>query len=94
MRGTCEHVSHMPAMVQIRNVPDDVHEALKVRAAKLKLSMSDYVLAELRRALETPTPAEFLEKLAKGPKSAPLNPSAAAIIRENREVGDRKRPAR
>ena len=39
-------------MVQIRNVPADLHRQLKVRAAVEGLTMSDYVLREVRKALE------------------------------------------
>jgi plasmid stability protein len=45
----------MPKMVQIRHVPDDVHRRLKARAAVAGMSLSDYLLAEVRRALERPT---------------------------------------
>ena len=34
--------------IQIRNVPDDVHRELKVRAALDGRSLSDFALAELR----------------------------------------------
>ena len=42
-------------MVQIRDVPADVHRRLKVRAAMEGMSMSDYLLREVRKALERPT---------------------------------------
>ena len=43
------------AMVQIRNVPMEVHRRLKARAAVEGLSMSDYILRELRKALDRPS---------------------------------------
>jgi plasmid stability protein len=51
-------------MVQVRNVPVALHKKLKSRAALAGLSLSDYVLLELRRTLEQPTREEFLERLA------------------------------
>ena len=42
-------------MIQIRNVPDRVHRALKSRAALQGLSLSDYLLRELRGLTERPT---------------------------------------
>jgi hypothetical protein len=36
-------------MIQIRNVPDDVHRELKVRAARAGMSLSDFLNAELTR---------------------------------------------
>lgn len=41
-------------MLQVRNVPEDVHTELKRRAAKNHLSLSDFVLAELRRLAYQP----------------------------------------
>lgn len=54
----------MSVMVQVRNVPVALHKKLKSRAALAGLSLSDYVLLELRRTLEQPTREEFLERLA------------------------------
>ena len=34
-------------MIQVRNVPDDLHRALKARAAMEGRGSSDYILAEL-----------------------------------------------
>ena len=57
-------------MVQIRNVPPEVHRRLKARAAIEGLSMSDYVLREIRKALERPTRQEVLERLRRGPRGS------------------------
>lgn len=35
-------------MLQVRNVPDEVHEALKGRAARAGMSLSEFVLRELK----------------------------------------------
>lgn len=43
MRSTCTNVWSMPKMIQICNVPDDLHRKLKVRAAELGLTLSDYL---------------------------------------------------
>ena len=43
------NVEHMSKMIQIRNVPDDLHRALKMRAAAAGMSMSDYIKRELDR---------------------------------------------
>jgi len=40
---------HMPKMIQLRNVPDSLHRSLKARAAMAGMSLSDYLLAELRK---------------------------------------------
>jgi plasmid stability protein len=43
------------AMIQIRNVPDALHRRLKSRAALASMSLSDYLLAEIREVAERPT---------------------------------------
>ena len=45
----------MSKMVQVRNVPDELHRALKVRAAQSGMTLSDYILAELEGIAEKPT---------------------------------------
>ena len=47
-------------MIQIRNVPDDLHRELKVRAAQTGRTLSDYLLAELRTLAVRPTMREWL----------------------------------
>jgi len=44
----------MATMVQIRNVPDAFHRRLKARAAHEGMSMSDYILREVGKALAHP----------------------------------------
>ena len=58
MCETCINVSHMTSMIQIRNVPSALHRRLKSRAALEGMSLSDYLLGEIRRVAERPTFAE------------------------------------
>lgn len=53
----------MAVMIQVRNVPDALHRALKSRAALEGMSLSDYLLGELREIAARPTLAEFRERL-------------------------------
>lgn len=46
-------------LIQIRNVPEDVHRTLKARAAAAGSSLSDYVLREVTRTARSPTPEEL-----------------------------------
>ena len=71
-------------MVQVRNVPDSLHRRLKARAAHAGMSLSEYILGELRRAAETPTREELLDRLE---SRAPvvLAESAADAVRAERE---------
>jgi antitoxin FitA len=55
----------MARMIQVRNVPDALHRSLKARAAMTGMSLSDYLLGELREIAERPTLAEFRERLHK-----------------------------
>jgi plasmid stability protein len=71
MYAACFYVRHMPSMIQIRNVPDALHRTLKSRAALEGMSLSDYLLAELRRVAEQPTIGELRERLKRRPAVAP-----------------------
>jgi plasmid stability protein len=74
----------MSSMVQVRNVPTELHRRLKARAAIEGLSMSDYVLRELRKSLDRPTRQEVLERLRALPVRR-LRRSAAEVIRAERD---------
>jgi antitoxin FitA len=52
MSGARVNVQDMSKMIQIRNVPDEMHRALKVRAAAAGMSLSDYIKKELSWANE------------------------------------------
>lgn len=83
MGSTCSNVEHMSKMIQIRNVPDDLHRELKVRAAERGLSLSDYLLGEIEGLVGKPTMAEFLERLRRQP-TVKFEEPAAEIIRRQR----------
>ncbi len=53
----------MPVIVQVRNVPDDLHRRLKARAALAGMSISEFLLREIERSLARPTPEELLQRL-------------------------------
>jgi len=75
----------MSRMIQLRNVPDDLHRTLKIRAAMAGMSLSDYLLAEIRQVAERPTLSELRERLhRRAPVAAPL--SAARAVRAEREA--------
>ena len=58
----------MANMLQIRNVPDEVHRWLKSRAALAGMSMSEYVLCEIEKSLSCPTREEVLPGLSSCPR--------------------------
>lgn len=51
-------------MLQVRNVPDDVHAELRRRAQAAGVSLSDYVLHELERVAARPPIEEVLARSA------------------------------
>ena len=71
-------------MLQVRNVPVEIHRALKAKAVIEGSSLSDFVLAELEKLAMRPTQREFLE-LLRTREPVHLAPSAADVIRESRE---------
>jgi antitoxin FitA len=82
MSCTCFYAGRMSVMIQIRNVPDALHRVLKSRAALEGMSLSDYLLAELRRTAERPTLAELRERLQRRPVAAPAVSPEEAIRAE------------
>lgn len=74
----------MSRMIQIRNVPDSMHRALKVRAAGAGQTLSDYLLEELARLTSRPTREEMIARLHARARVT-LKTSAAAVIRRERE---------
>jgi len=69
-------------MIQIRNVPDHLHRKLKARAALAGMSLSDYLMAEVRALAERPTVTELLERLARRTSITPGTPPAKAVRME------------
>lgn len=53
----------MSKMIQIRNVPEQMHTELKVRAAQAGMSLSDFLKVELQRVLERKSLAEVFDTL-------------------------------
>jgi plasmid stability protein len=47
MSATPLNVAHMSKMIQVRDVPDEVHRTLKLRAAAEGISLSDYIKRDL-----------------------------------------------
>lgn len=74
----------MSKMIQVRNVPDALHRTLKARAAMAGMSLSDYLLREIREIAERPTLEEMRERLRRYEPVAPSTPAAQAI-REERD---------
>ncbi len=74
----------MSAMIQIRNVPDTIHRELKSRAALAGMSLSDYLLNEIRQVAERPTLDQLRARLDRRPATT-LSVTPAEAIRAERD---------
>jgi len=72
----------MSVMIQVRNVPEEIHRELKARAARAGMSLSDYILKELEKTLEVPTLEEWLARLRSRAPVEPSEPIAEAVHAE------------
>jgi plasmid stability protein len=66
-------------MIQVRNVPDELHRALKARAAREGTTMSDLILSELPRLAYRPSGEELLARIQ---RRTPVPGEAAAELIE------------
>lgn len=85
MSGARVNVMHMPKMIQIRNVPDELHKELKIRAAAAGMSLSDYIKRELSRGTRKSTIREIAARARSRPEQPGVNAQRTVeIIRESR----------
>lgn len=84
MRAAWVNVVRMTAMIQIRNVPDKLHRQLKSRAALAGMSLSDYLLGEIRRVAERPTLDELRVRLERRSETT-LSVEPAQAVRAERD---------
>lgn len=75
----------MATTIQIRNVSEELHRVLKVRAAQSGMTLSDYLLAEIEQVAAKPTLRELMDRLARE-EPVELNEPPAAIIRRHRDA--------
>jgi plasmid stability protein len=75
----------MSKMIQLRNVPDALHRSLKARAALSGMSLSDYLLAEIKEIAQRPTLAELREHLHTR-EAVTHSLDTARLVREEREA--------
>jgi plasmid stability protein len=73
----------MSSMIQIRNVPDDLHRRLKARAALAGMSLSDFLLREIEKVAARPTMEELRARLETRSRVEPTE-STADVIRAMR----------
>lgn len=69
-------------MIQIRHVPEDLHRKLKAKAALEGLSLSDFLLREVRTIAERPSVEELRARLASRTPVKSRIPIAKAVRSE------------
>ena len=75
----------MSIMIQIRNVPEDVHRRAKAKAALQGVTLSDLALRALQKELRRLSVTEVVARVRElGPIYGA--PAAADIIREERDI--------
>jgi antitoxin FitA len=63
--------------IQVKDVPEELHEALRRRAIQEGMTLADYVLDLIRRDLGLPSRREWLERLA---ASEPVDIAPGAVV--------------
>jgi plasmid stability protein len=76
-------------MIQVRNVPDDIHRQLKVRAAQRGVALTDYVLGLIENELAVPTLEEGLERVMRLPRPR-ATVSGSELVRAGRVERERE----
>lgn len=73
-------------MIQIRNVPEDLHRKLKMRAAAEGITLSDLALGELRRAAARPSLSELSARFSARDEREYNGETAAESVRGERDA--------
>jgi antitoxin FitA len=84
MRGACYGANRMSKNVQVRNVSDATHRALKERAAREGRTISDLVSEELDRMVQRPSRREVFERI-RSHGYPPLDEPPADTVRRMRD---------
>lgn len=69
--------------IQVKNVPPELHDAIRARAAEEGVDLGEFVLDVLQRELAVPSRRSWLAGLHRQPTVTGL-PSAAELLREAR----------
>jgi plasmid stability protein len=72
----------MSVTIQIRDVPDELHRRLKARAALAGMTLSEYLLHEIRRVAERPSVEELRARLQGRSEVSPSVPPSRAVRAE------------
>lgn len=73
-------------MIQVRDVPDDIHRTLKIRAAAAGMTLSDYIKRDLEQAAAKPTLDEIDERVTARGRSSLTRADILATLDEVRQA--------
>jgi plasmid stability protein len=79
-------VLYVSKTIQVRNVPDDVHRTLKMRAAAAGMSLSDHLKRELEIAASRPTLDEIEARVRRRGESDLRTATIVSTLREMRDA--------
>lgn len=81
----------MPKTIQLRQVPDALHRELKARAALAGLSLSAFLLEELRQVAQSTTSEQMVARLKRRePYSGKRSPTE--VLRQIRSSAEGRLP--
>ena len=58
--------------LQVRNVPEETHRAIRERAARCGMTVSEWVMTQIGESLKSPTPAEWVAMRRRLPIHPPI----------------------
>jgi antitoxin FitA len=73
----------MSKMIQLRNVPDDVHRTLKRRAAEEGTTLSELLVREVTAVARRPSLGELMQRISRR-RPVRLSESSAEAVRSER----------
>lgn len=77
------------SIIQVKNVPPQMHSELRRRAEQDGMTIRDYVLKLIERDQRLPSRRDWLERVA-ALEPVSVSRSAAEVVREAREERDRE----
>lgn len=80
-----DNVVHMSKMIQVRNVPDELHRALKMRSVEEGMTLSDFIKRELESIATGKSTLDEISARIKARGSSGLrSETIVQLIREGR----------
>ena len=63
MQHTNKYAHCMPRVIQLRNALDDLNLIFRARASEAEMSLSEYLVAEIREIAECPTLSDLRQRV-------------------------------